>query len=77
MDEGHTADIIYIDVAEAFDSVNHRIFKRNKTHMVLSVLILNAALPIHRSLFEWRSLQRTLAINFTYKTFSFGSEANV
>ncbi len=23
MDEGHTADVIYLDFAEAFDSVNH------------------------------------------------------
>ncbi len=38
MDEGHTADVIYLDVAMAFDSANHRFLL---VKMKSSVLVMS------------------------------------
>ncbi len=40
MDEGHTVDVVYLDFAKAFDSVNHRFrFDKMKSFCLDDVVV--------------------------------------
>ncbi len=41
LDEGDTVDIVYLDFAKAFDSVNHRLPVNNKNLRHCAFIILN------------------------------------
>ncbi len=47
MDEGHTVDVIYLDVAKAFDSVNHRLLLTKMSSFGLETCPFRGVLKVY------------------------------